>query len=358
MKWLKRVLLGVLGVILLLALLILIVRRVNAERIALRSDWAVDSEEYWQIDDSIQYVQIRGQDRRNPIILFLHGGPGSPHAFISAYYQGELEENYTFVNWDQRGSGRSYYASMSKPPVSYEVIYRDLEYIVEKLCERFEQDKVIIMGHSWGTILGSRYAQEHPERTERYIGVGQVWDTKLAEEMATQEAIRFATEADQVKDAEEMQAAYEKLLAELEREEFHLQSLMDLRQLTVNKYLDSKSSMPLAKSIWLGISSPQMKLDDMKWFFKNADVKEYERLFTPIFLEVQEFSLIGAEFKVPVSIIMGEEDWITPARMSEKYIDTIKAPEKELILIEKAGHAPYLDNLEEWYKTMRVVLGE
>nr|WP_072514100.1 alpha/beta hydrolase [Ndongobacter massiliensis] len=356
MKWLKRIFTGLLAVLLLLSLLVLLVRRVNAGRIALRAEASVDAQEYWEINGARQYLQIRGENRKNPLILFLHGGPGSPHAFISAYYQRQLEDEFTFVNWDQRGCGRSYYANSSNPPVSYDLIYRDLEIIVERLCDTYEQDKIIIMAHSWGTILGSRYAQEHPERTDRYIGIGQVWDSKLGEEMATEEAIQRALAQGAEDEAKQMEAAYKKLYQELDRGEFHLQSVTDLRKLTINKYLDSKSSMPLCKSLWLGLSSPQMNLDDMKWFFKNSDVAEYERLFSAIFLEVQEYSLIGAEFEVPVTIMMGEEDWITPAAMSEKYFDSLQAPEKELVIIEKAGHVPYLDNLDAWSESIERIL--
>ena len=121
-----------------------------------------------------QYIQIRGQDVRNPIILFLHGGPGNPTSCLSYHYQKQLEQDYTIVNWDQRGCGRTYYQSRSNhEPISVEQILQDLEQLIDYLCTRFGQQKIILLGYSWGTVPGVLYAKRHPEKLACYLSVCQ-----------------------------------------------------------------------------------------------------------------------------------------------------------------------------------------
>ena len=222
------------------------------------------------------------------------------------------------------------------------------ESLVEKILNRFGQDKLIIMGHSWGSIIGAKYAQEHSDKIQRYIGIGQVWDSYESEELTTNQALEMAKEKGNSQDIEKMQVHFSSLKEGLSKKEFRLEDLMKLREISLGKYLVSKSSDPFYISIWKGLTSPKMNIDDMKCFFKNSDTKEYHRLFEKVFIDFQSFNLKYAEINMPVTIIMGEEDWITPYVISQKYIDSLKAPSKYLFIIEKAGHAPYLDKAEEF----------
>jgi len=109
-------------------------------------------------------------NRNNPVIIFLHGGPGAGLTCLNYIFSDPLTSEYTFVGWDQRGCGRTYLNNISVDPdndtVTFDQLQKDLDELVDHAREKFGQDKVILMGHSWGTVVGSVYAQEHPEKSE------------------------------------------------------------------------------------------------------------------------------------------------------------------------------------------------
>ena len=104
------------------------------------------------------------------------------HMSIIAGRINYLTDEYTVVCWDERGCGRSYYRNVNIDPdnetLSFDAQLADLDALVDYLCERFSQDQVIIIGHSYGTMLGSRYVLAHPEKVSAYIGIGQSVNTR------------------------------------------------------------------------------------------------------------------------------------------------------------------------------------
>src|SRR5580698_2152938 len=130
-----------------------------------------------QINGSTQWVSIRGKDRRNPIILFLHGGPGSPTMPADYTFQTPWEDYFTVVQWDQRGTGKTYAANdpaITAATLSMMQMTSDAEEVVRYLMKRYDKKKIFLLGHSWGSALGVQLAQRHPEWFYAYIGVGQV----------------------------------------------------------------------------------------------------------------------------------------------------------------------------------------
>lgn len=121
---------------------------------------------------------MMGQDATNPVIIYLHGGPAGLDTFMTYAFSDYLTDEYTFIGWDQRGCGRTYFKNQEKDPnnetVSFDQALDDLDALVNYACDRFGQDKVIIMGHSYGTTLGSTYVKQHPEKVQAYIGIGQL----------------------------------------------------------------------------------------------------------------------------------------------------------------------------------------
>ena len=119
-----------------------------------------------QINGSTQWVSIRGKDRRNPIILFLHGGPGSPTMPADYTFQTPWEDYFTVVQWDQRGTGKTYAANdpnMLASTMTITQMTSDTEEVVQYLLKTFSKRKIFLLGHSWGSVLGLAVAQRHPE---------------------------------------------------------------------------------------------------------------------------------------------------------------------------------------------------
>lgn len=357
LKFIKRLFIFLISLILLFIIGIFAARFITSKQIAINTEKGIESKEYWDINGIKQYIQIRGQNKDNKIILFLHGGPGSPHAFISHTYQKELEENFTFINWDQRGSGRTYFANKEKNPVSIDMLYSDLEALIDEILSRYSQDKLILMGHSWGTIIGSKYAMNHPDKLHAYIGVGQVWNSLEGEKLATEKAIEAANNNGETTDATKIKELYDKNINDLKNGKLSLKDFSEYRSMTTGKYLASKSSIPFLKSIALGATSPNMEIDDLRWFLINStDIETFENIYKDTLLKVFNFSIVNPKIDVPVAIIMGDEDWITPTALSEKYFDTIQSPSKKLYIIDNAGHAPYFDNTKDFTKAVEEFL--
>src|SRR5689334_8165228 len=122
----------------------------------------IDRKESLTIGGITQWISLRSENIRNPIMLFLHGGPGTAQISFSRKSQRRLEDSFLVVNWDQRGSGRSYSRSLRKEYMKIECFVEDAEELIEYLLKRFGQKKVYLVGHSWGTIIGSYLTAKRP----------------------------------------------------------------------------------------------------------------------------------------------------------------------------------------------------
>lgn len=117
-----------------------------------------------------QRVWFRGINTHNPAILILHGGPGVSEAALYRYFDSELEQHFLVVNWEQRGTGRSFHAGIPPESMTIAQFLHDLDDVVELIRKRFDKDTVILLGDSWGTALGTVYAFRHPEKVAAYVG--------------------------------------------------------------------------------------------------------------------------------------------------------------------------------------------
>jgi pimeloyl-ACP methyl ester carboxylesterase len=146
-----------------------------------------------QVNGTTQWLSIRGRDRRNPILLFLHGGPGSPTMPVAYTFQSPWEDYFTAVQWDQRGAGKTYAANdptAIASTMTIEQMTSDAEVVVRYLQKQFGKQKIFLLGHSWGSVLGVSLAQRHPDWFYAYLGVGQMVNMQRNEE----EGYKFALE--------------------------------------------------------------------------------------------------------------------------------------------------------------------
>ena len=128
---------------------------------------------YVPLGGTEQYVAVRG-DAEGDILLWVHGGPGSPLSPVAYTFGEQLERDYLVVHWDQRGSGRSWFEDSAA--VSPSQLLGDLAELVEWLCDRYARQRVVLVGYSFGTALCLQYAAAHPERVAAYVAVSQVTD--------------------------------------------------------------------------------------------------------------------------------------------------------------------------------------
>ena len=304
----------------------------------------VDEQAYIPLGGQEQYILMTGKDVSNPVIIYLHGGPAAPDTMVMYTFADLLMDDYTFVGWDQRGAGRTYYRNKASDPdnqtATFEQALKDVDELVDYACTRFGQDKVIIMGHSYGTILGSQYVLDHPDKVSEYIAVGQVVSAADGDILSYEDALKKAEEAGD--DTSEMEKAYETYMADKT-----LINMLALRE-PVSKYHPvSKES----NDVWLGMSSPYFGVDDLKWFFKQIfTLDDYLSLNSKLFDYIDTYDAFekGMHYQVPVHFISGSEDWICPVELVREYMNAVSASQKELSLIDGCGHSPQCDSPEEF----------
>lgn len=141
-----------------------------------------------------QSIWFRAEDKRNPALILLHGGPGASESALFRHYNAELEKYFLVVYWEQRGAGRSYHSDLAPESMTIEQLILDLDEVVALVKRRFHKDRVVLLGHSWGTALGTMYSFRHPENVSAYVGVAQIANNeegaRLSCEFAMSEAGR------------------------------------------------------------------------------------------------------------------------------------------------------------------------
>jgi pimeloyl-ACP methyl ester carboxylesterase len=299
-----------------------------------------------------QYVLMRGMDTDNPVIIYLHGGPSSPDAYATYGFSDELIDEYTVVAWDQRGCGRTYFHNIDTDSenalASFEQAKKDLDELVDYARERFGKEKVIILGHSYGTILGSEYALEHPDKVSAYIAAAQVVSLEKTDVYSYEDALQKAVEAGD--DTTDMEKAYEQFQKSgLLIDQLRLRSL-------VSVYHPADVS---DKELWTAIVSPYFGVDDFRWFFKQLDnLEDYISLNQQLFDYTMVFDAYnnGLTYKMPVYFISGTCDWICPVDSVKEYSEAVTAPEIRMELIEGCGHNVQYSSPTEFADVVRSLL--
>ncbi len=338
------------AIILILLTRVMIQAKIKSDH-KITTENGIDEEVIVQIGDIDQYLYIRGQNQDNPIILFLHGGPGSPMTPIIYGYQDFLEDEYTIVNWDQRNSGKTYFLNDEElvyNTLSIERMVADVREITLYLSERFGKEKVVIMGHSWGSVLGTEFVQKYPELVSAYIGVGQVINSEEGDVFAYNATIDAIKESENKEDLETLENLKGYLVTD---EDFSLKSFSTFRGL-MSKYL---SPIP-DKTTQMIIFSPYYSLKEISSFLKNP----FELQKPLMDYLVYEFDArdFGNEYQVPIYYILGDHDWVTPYEKAQEYFENIVAPEKMNIMIKDAGHMTMVDKPEEFSNAVKLVLKE
>ena len=280
-----------------------------------------------------QWLNVRGQDRANPIILFVHGGPVSPATPTMWQFQRPIEEYFTVVNWDQRGAGKTHGEADPKLVVASMRIARyvdDAIEVAEYVRKRYHKDKIILMGHSWGTIIGFAAALKRPDLFHAYIGVGQVISTRENERISFDYALEQAKAHDNTAALTELAS-----IAPYPGK----QAITRERIITARKWPQFYGGLSAfrSESIYY-FNGPLLSPD-----YDQADVRAIDQgsLLTldkilPEFVSV-DFSTIRT-FPIPVLMFMGRHDYTTPTAPTADWLDKVKAPYKQGVWFERSAH--------------------
>jgi len=277
-----------------------------------------------------QWLLIRGRSLHNPLLLYLSSGPGGSEMAWVRHFNAPLEEHFLVVQWDQRGAAKSYAARKDADGLTVDQFVSDASELLELLTTRFSQQKVFVVGHSWGSILGVLLAQRRPERIHAYIGTGQqvnfLENDTVSHLRAYELALRYGDH---------------RALARLARigPPPYTGKDMTQRYLTLyslaSRHAGRRGLLPeLLSSVLL---APEYSLRDKLHFFSGVR-ETFPRVYPQLAgldLETQVPRL-----EVPVWFLLGREDFVTPSELAVRYLATLEAPRKTLLWFEHSGHSP------------------
>ncbi|UYY57079.1 alpha/beta fold hydrolase [Sphingomonas sp. S2-65] len=285
-----------------------------------------------------QVVNIRGADRANPVLLYIHGGPGSVEMPMAWSFQHPWEDFFTVVQWDQRGAGRSYPLNdpaAIAPTLSLERYRDDAIELIEQLRARLGQNKVFVLGHSFGSAVGLALAEKRPDLLHAYIGMGQIIDFRENERVGMQRTLeeagkRHDTEADR---AIRALAPYPNAgpftigKADGWRKWANRYGSLVGRRPDANFYFNSTKLSPLYTA-----------LDRESWSRGSAFTTTtlWPRLADVSFAEVRRLH-------VPVVLLLGRRDTTTPSGIAAAWLQQVSAPRRQLCWFEESGHLPMIE---------------
>ena len=296
-------------------------------------------EEYVKINGIEHYLLHYKARKEAPVLLFIHGGPGQSETMMAYILEEYEDRNYSIVYYDQRGAGKTYLKNKKERPDT-ELLKNDLLEIVLYLKKLYQKAKIGIIGHSWGSVLGSIFALEHPEHTLCYIGCGQVVDL-IENERTGFEKLKAAIEASGSKSDRRKLMKIGEYPAAGKFDMKYYRKMGQVRRLQGKYHLAVDMDKNMIKMF---IHSPVMGIADILPFLTGVIIN------IKVMRELMSFDLRdkGTEYQVPVYYVLGENDQQTPVEIGISYFEEIAAPDKGLYLIKNAGHLTMLDNMNDY----------
>jgi len=280
-----------------------------------------------------QWINVRGQDRAAPMILFVHGGPASPITPTMWQFQRPIEEYFVVANYDQRGAGKTY--GETDPAIVGETLHiaryvDDLIEVAEHLRGRYGKKKLVLMAHSWGTVISMAASLRRPDLFHAYVGIGQVISTRENERISFEYALQQARLHDDKEALKELQA-----IAPYPGN----QPITRERIVAARKWPQHYGGLSAYRSesdyFFKGpLLSPDYGADQVKAIHAGS-LLTLGRLL-PEFVEV-DYSKV-TEFPIPVVMFLGRHDYTTPTAPTEAWLAQVKAPSKQAVWFERSAH--------------------
>lgn len=306
---------------------------------------SVATMEFVQLGGVVQRVWMRGIDRGRPILILLHGGPGASESPLFRHYNAQLEQHFVVVYWEQRGAGRSFHSDVPEESMTIGRMLGDLDELVDLARRRFAQERVVLLGHSWGTVLGTVYAHRCPAKVAAYAGTGQIADKREGDRLA----YRFAL-------AQAAQRTNTRATGQLRGINIEDPSVDDL--FTLSGWIERfggafRADLSTGKLIWAAWQTDEVNLVDLV-LFGRGNRFSHERL-------LGEFNRIDltqySRFEVPIWFLLGRHDMVTPSTLAHAYFESIRAPDKRLVWFEASAHNPPFEEPEKFNRVLVEAVG-
>lgn len=283
-------------------------------------------------------------DKNNPILLVLHGGPGSPDRPLVCKYNSELAMHFTVICWDQRGSGLSYSRECKREDLSVDLMLSDLKELILYLINAYQQDKIYIAGHSWGAYLGLRFVEKYPQYVKYYIGTGQ-GISSIADEIDKYYFVKeHAIQMNDKKAIEKLNLFGAPVGITYSKDTENARKFVGKLVHKYGGYIhpDSDFSMRLYLSLYI-------KHYGIDIFKVIRGINYSVKRINPEIEKTDKISSITS-LKVPVLLISGEQDYICPITTAKRWFNNLSAPKKDFVIILNAAHMVNFEKAEEWNK--------
>lgn len=315
-----------------------------AQALAIRSPDGVQEGGFVVIGGIKQWVQIRGEDRNNPVLLFVHGGPGASTLPMSSGWQ-PWEKYFTVVQWDQRGAGRTYgeAGEATAPTMTLERMTQDGIELAEYLRIHLHKAKIVLVGHSWGSFLGIHIVKQRPDLFYAYVGTGQVIGRATFEKAFEIAIDHLQTLAQSVNNTE--------ALAELAP--IASQPILNERNRLVAEKWGKALALPPVDGFELAGPIPPAFMPDfslLDWYNWRKGIAFSAKYLRgrdgPMFQ--RDLASLGFEFSIPMFFIEGDEDYVTPSGPAEQYFKQIIAPQKDFEQFHGGDHFIPFDHPDQF----------
>ena len=287
-----------------------------------------------------QWILIRGNSTEKPLLLKLHGGPGQAE-MATVRFNRLLEQDFVVVEWDQRGAGKSADAIDPESAMNVAQLVEDTHDLTELLLQRFHQKKLILVGSSWGSVIGLETVQKYPDLYRAFVSTGQIANF-----------------------AQGMDVGYRFLLAEAKKRN-QLHALNDLTKIGPPPYIGAGSNAKREiYGKWLeafgGMWHSTEKFDRVGWMISSVEYAWPEKLrytraaarsFNLLLpqLAAVDLDTTVPQVGVPVYFAVGRYDHMAPFEVSQTYFEMLQAPKKEWVWFENSAHFPQWEEMQKFH---------
>jgi pimeloyl-ACP methyl ester carboxylesterase len=313
----------------------------TAAVLAIRGPAGIAEGRFVELGGIRQWITIRGEDRANPVLLILAGGPGNSLVPLAPVFRA-WERDFTVVQWDQRGAGKTYGANgRAEAPMTMAQMVSDGIELSRYLRDRLEPAQLAILGHSWGSMLGVLMAKAHPELYCAYVGTGQV----VAK--AEKEAQLYAALLEKLR-ADSDRAA----IAELEA--VGPPPYKSEADLLVERHLSERYDTAAERNLEATLRpvvlfAPAFSLADI-WSLVQGQKFAADALYAETL--GYDARTLGVDFRTSFVVINGDHDLVTPAELALDYFAAVAAPRKIFVLLPGGGHSAILTMSERFLRAL------
>ncbi len=313
------------------------------------------SEKVWiEVNGEKHGMFIRGENPSNPVMLYLHGGPGTPLLPAIAYLEKSerLEKYFTVCYWDQRGSGMSYSSESYPALLTLEQMVEDTHVVTQYIKDRFAQDKIYLIGHSWGSYLGVKTIEKYPQDYSAYFGIGQLSYQLQSERLMYDYMLDRARRTGDTKAVTNLEK-HDPYSVGFPQKDYNLQ----VRTPLMNSYgigmiRDTPTLGQLAKILltFKGYTVSE-KIKYVRGMNQSIEVL-FDHLTNDNLFET------SPRFEIPFYVFQGIYDYQVSYALAKKYADAIEAPRKGFFTFDNSAHSPNMEEPEKFISLVKALHAE